>query len=198
MSCVFFSWISLKILAFSTHLFSFHDIFCVFLCSWKFLSSLEYWNICWLEYFLEILCMKILFCLCVGLIFIYLCHLDCYICFCNFWSIQLTALIIPHFFLELTRSNLSWLCYFWIYLYLNIFRNISSNGSQQSIRQMDPLENRLLLKSFIQFPKVSGYRWACSPSSCRVFHSIFLRSVLVRGSVVNLLIYLADQLLRGC
>jgi hypothetical protein len=96
--CVFFSWISLEILAFSTHLFSFHDYFCVFLCSFKFLCLLEYWNICWLEYFLEILCMKIQFCLYVGLIFIYLFHLDCYISFCNFWGIQLTAIIIPHFF----------------------------------------------------------------------------------------------------
>jgi len=96
--CVFFLRISPEILAFSAHLFSFHDILCVFLCSFKFLCFLEYWNICLLEYFLEILCMKILFCLCVGLIFIYMCHLDCYICFCNFWGIQLTTVIILYFF----------------------------------------------------------------------------------------------------
>jgi hypothetical protein len=64
--CVFLSWISPKILAFSEHLFSFHDILCVFLCSFKFLCFLEYWNICWLEYFLEILCMKIIFYLSVN------------------------------------------------------------------------------------------------------------------------------------
>jgi hypothetical protein len=37
-----------------------------------------------------------------------------------------------------------------------------------------------------------------SPCSCRTFRNISLKSVLVRGSVVNLLFYLADQLLRGC
>jgi hypothetical protein len=31
-----------RFLAFSTHLFSFHDILCVFLCSFKFLCFLEY------------------------------------------------------------------------------------------------------------------------------------------------------------
>jgi hypothetical protein len=36
------------------------------------------------------------------------------------------------------------------------------------------------------------------PSSCIAFRSISLRSASVRDSVVNLLIYLADQLLRGC
>jgi hypothetical protein len=39
-----------------------------------------------LGYFLEIVCMKILFCLCVGLIVIYLSHLDCDLCFCNSWA----------------------------------------------------------------------------------------------------------------
>jgi len=33
---------------------------------------------------------------------------------------------------------------------------------------------------------------SCSPYSCRVFRSISLRFVLVRGSVVNLHLYLAD------
>jgi hypothetical protein len=93
--CVFLSQISPEILAFSAYLFSFHNILRVFLCFFKFLCFLEYWNICWLEYFLEILCMKILFCLCIELIF--LGHLDCYICLCNF-GIQLTAVIIRHCF----------------------------------------------------------------------------------------------------
>jgi hypothetical protein len=39
-----------------------------------------------IEIFFEILCMKILFCLCVGLILIYLGHLDCDPCFCNTWA----------------------------------------------------------------------------------------------------------------
>jgi len=67
--CVFLSRISHEILAFCTHLFLFRGNFLVFLCSFKFLYFLEYWNNCWLEYFLEILCMKIIFCLSVGLIF---------------------------------------------------------------------------------------------------------------------------------
>jgi hypothetical protein len=40
--CVFISQISLEILAFSAHLFSFHDILRVFLCSFKFLCFSEY------------------------------------------------------------------------------------------------------------------------------------------------------------
>jgi hypothetical protein len=39
-----------------------------------------------LEYSLEIVCMKILLCLCVGLILIYLSHLDSDLCFCNTWA----------------------------------------------------------------------------------------------------------------
>jgi hypothetical protein len=37
-----------------------------------------------------------------------------------------------------------------------------------------------------------------SSHSCRALRSISLKSVSVRGSVVNLLYYLPDQLLRGC
>jgi hypothetical protein len=37
---------------------------------------------------------------------------------------------------------------------------------------MDPLENWQLLKSDVQIPKVSGLRWAFSPSSCKAFRSI--------------------------
>jgi len=49
---------------------------------------------------------------------------------------------------------------------------MSSNSFQRNIWQMDPLENWPLLKSNVQIPKVSGLRWAFSPSSCRAFHSI--------------------------
>jgi hypothetical protein len=49
---------------------------------------------------------------------------------------------------------------------------MSSTSSQQNIWQMDPLENWLLLKSDGQIPKVSGLRWAFSPSSCRTICSI--------------------------
>jgi hypothetical protein len=154
-------------LAFSAHLFSFLDILYVFLCSFKFLCFLEYWNI-FLRY-----CAWKSYSVCVGLIFIYLSHFDCYICLCIF-GIQLIAVIIPHCFRELIGSNLSWLWYFWKYFYSNIFRNMSANGSQHNVRQMDHLENRLLLKSYAQIPRVPGFRWAFSSSSCRAFHSIFL------------------------
>jgi hypothetical protein len=40
----------------------------------------------------------------------------------HFLGIQLTTVIIPHFFLELTGSNLSWCCYFWIYFCLILFQ----------------------------------------------------------------------------
>jgi len=36
------------------------------------------------------------------------------------------------------------------------------------------------------FPKVSGFGWALPPRSCKAFCSISLRSVSVRGSIVNL------------
>jgi len=184
MLCVFLTDFS-KILAFSAHLFSFHDIFCVFLYSFKLLCLLEYWNIflrycAWKSYYVYVL--------------------GWYLYICAIWIAIFAFVILRHpidsrhnitFFLEITRFNLSWWWYFWIYFYLNLFRNMSSNSTQQSVRQMDPLENRLLLNSYIQYPKFSWFRWACSLSSCKAFHSIFLKSVSVRGSVVNLLIYLA-------
>jgi hypothetical protein len=64
MFCVFLADLFFDILAFFAHLFSFHDIYCIFLYSFKFLCVSEYWNIWRLEYSLEILCIKILFCLC--------------------------------------------------------------------------------------------------------------------------------------
>jgi hypothetical protein len=85
-----------------------------------------------LAYFLEIVCMKILFCLCVGLILIYL----------VIWIAIFTFVILEHpidschnttFFLGLTGSNVSLWCYFWKYLYLNLFRNMSSSSSQHNI-----------------------------------------------------------------
>jgi hypothetical protein len=49
-----------------------------------------------------------------------------------------------------------------------------------------------------KFPKVSGFEMSFFTSSCIAFRSILLRFVSARGSVVNLLFYLADQLLIGC
>jgi hypothetical protein len=36
-------------------------------------------------------------------------------------------------------------------------RNMTASSSQHNVQQMDPLENRLLLKSYAQIPKVSGF-----------------------------------------
>jgi hypothetical protein len=121
-----------------------------------------------LGYSLEIVCMKILLCLCVGLILIN-------------WIAIFIFVILGHsinschnttFFLGLTKSNISLRCYFWKYICLNLFRNMSSSSSQHNIWQMDPLENWLLLKSDVQIPKVSRLRWVFYPSSCRAFRSI--------------------------
>jgi len=115
MTCsVFFSRISFEILAFSEHLFSFHDILCIFLCSCKFLCFLEYWNICWLEYVFEIMCMKIIVCLCGGFVLIYLWLTDCCFTCVNCFGIHLTG------------SNLSWWWYFWKYICLNFLQEYVS------------------------------------------------------------------------
>jgi hypothetical protein len=93
-----------------------------------------------LGYFLEIVCMKILFCLCVGLILIYIWVI---------WNVIFAFVILGHpidschnttFFLGLTGSNISLWCYFWKYFCLNLFRNMSSSSSQHNIWQMDPFE----------------------------------------------------------
>jgi len=120
-----------------------------------------------LGYFLEIVCMKILLCLCVGLIFIYLCLWVAALLIFLF-GIHLTVVLNTTLFLELTGSNgifgsiSGW---FW-------FRNMTSSGSQHNVWQIDPLENWLLLKLDIQIPKVSRLRWAFPRSSCRAFRSI--------------------------
>jgi len=93
-----------------------------------------------LGYFLEIVCMKIILCLCVGLILIYQ----------VIWIEIFAFVILGHpidschnttFFLGLTRSNISLWCYFWKYFYLNLFRNMWSSDSQHSVQHMNPLEN---------------------------------------------------------
>jgi hypothetical protein len=55
----------------------------VILLSFCTFRILEYF----LGYLLEIVCMKILFCWCVGLILIYLGHLDCDLCFVILWNL---------------------------------------------------------------------------------------------------------------
>jgi hypothetical protein len=60
---------------------------------------------------------------------------------------------------------------------------MSSNGSQQSVKQMDPLQKRLLLKSYVQNPKVWGFRWAFPLAHAAPLLQIYTS--------------LADQLTRG-
>jgi hypothetical protein len=81
----------------SLHISSHPMIFIVFsiiLLSFCAFRILEYL----LGYFLEIECMEILLCLCVGWILLYLCYLDCYICLCNSCASKLQVVIIPHSF----------------------------------------------------------------------------------------------------
>jgi hypothetical protein len=65
-----------------------------------------------LAYFLEIVCMKILLCLCVRLILIYLGHLDCDLCIFVILGHPIDSCHNTTFFLGLTGSNISLWCYF--------------------------------------------------------------------------------------
>jgi len=121
-----------------------------------------------LGYFLEIMCMKIIFCQCAGLIF-YALWIAALLIF--FFGIHLTAVLNTTLFLELTGSNgifgdfSGW---FW-------FRNMTSSGSQHNVWQMDPLENWLLL-SDVQNSKgfrIKDERFLFFWATCRLF-SIFL------------------------
>jgi hypothetical protein len=68
-------WHSLHI---SSHpmIFNVSSVILLSFCAFRILEYL-------LGYFLEMVCMKILLCLCVGLILIYMGNLDCDLCFCN-------------------------------------------------------------------------------------------------------------------
>jgi hypothetical protein len=126
-----------------------------------------------LGYFLEIGCTKILFCQCAGLIF-YALWITALLIF--FFGIHLTSVLNTTLFLELIGSNgifgdiSDW-----------FFRNTTSNGSQHSDWQMHPLENWLLLKSDVQFPKVLGFdTWRISLfwAICRRFSTFLLFWIL--------------------
>jgi hypothetical protein len=71
-------WHSLHI---SSHpmIFVVSSVILLSFCAFRILEYL-------LGYFLEIVCMKILLCLYVGLILICMGHLDCDLCFCNSWA----------------------------------------------------------------------------------------------------------------
>jgi hypothetical protein len=120
--------------------------------------------------------MKILFCLCAGLIF-YALLID--VLLIVLFGIHLTAVLNTTLCLELTGSNgifgdiSDW---FWL-------RNTTSSGSQHSDWKMHPLENWLLLKSDVQFPKVLGFdTWRISVplfwATCRLFSILLLLWIL--------------------
>jgi hypothetical protein len=71
-------WHSLHI---SSHpmIFIVSSVILLSFCAFRILEYL-------VRYFLEIVCMEILFYLCFGLILVYLGHLDCNPCFCNSWA----------------------------------------------------------------------------------------------------------------
>jgi len=153
---------------------------------------LEYWNICW-DIFLEILCMKIIFCLCAGLIF-YAFWIAALLIF--LFGIHLIAVLNTTLCMELTGSNgifgdiSDW-----------FFRNMTSSGSQHSDWQMHPLENWLLLKSDVQFPKVLGFDtwrifvplcWA----TCRLFSILLLLWILESFLSVDIITLFTLVLLR--
>jgi hypothetical protein len=113
-------WHSLHI---SSHpmIFIVSSVILLSFCAFRILEYL-------LGYFFEIVCMKILFCLCVGLILIYL----------VIWTAIFVFVSLGHpidschnttFFLGLTGSNISLWCYFWKYFCLNLFKNMSSSSS---------------------------------------------------------------------
>jgi hypothetical protein len=131
-------WHSLHI---SSHpmIFIVSSVILLSFCAFRILEYL-------LRYYLEIVCMKILLCLCVGW----------YWYICVIWIAIFAFVILGHpidschnttFFLGLTGYNISLWCYFWKYFYLNLFRNMSSCNSQHNIWQMDPLENWPLVTS---------------------------------------------------
>jgi hypothetical protein len=63
---------------------------------------------------------------------------------------------------------------------------------------MDPLENKTVVQVICsKLPRVLGFKMNFFPQLMQRLLKHSLRSASVRRSVVNLLIYLADQLLRG-
>jgi hypothetical protein len=100
--CVFFSRISPEILAFSGRFFSFNGICCIFLCSFRFLCFIEYWN-----FFLRYCTWKSCYVCVLGWSwYIYPLWIDALlICF---FGIHLTAIINTILFLELIGSDFSW------------------------------------------------------------------------------------------
>jgi hypothetical protein len=175
-------WHSLHI---SSHpmIFIVSSIILLSFCAFRILEYL-------LGYFLEIGCMKIIFCQCAGLIF-YALWIAALLIF--FFGIHLTAILNTTLFLELIGSNgifgdnSDW-----------FFRNMTS---QHSDWQMHPLENWLLLKSDVQFPKVLGFdTWRISVplfwATCRLFSIHLLLWILESFFSVDIITLFTLVLLR--
>jgi hypothetical protein len=132
---------------------------------------LEYWNICRLGYFLEILCMKILFYLCAGQILIYLCLMNSCIAYIFLWH-PFDSCHNTTFFLGLTGSNISLWCYFWKYFCLNFFSRICNPAAPSTISDRWILWKTDCWSRMFNFQSSWDLRWAFSPSSYRAFRSI--------------------------
>jgi hypothetical protein len=78
------------------------------------------------------------------------------------------------FFLELTGSNIFLWCYFWIDFCLNLFRNMSSSGSQHSVRQKALWKTNCCWSRMFKFQRSQDLD-ELFPSSCRAFRSILLQ-----------------------
>jgi hypothetical protein len=85
-------------------IFTVSSVILLSLCAFRILEYL-------LGYFLEIVCIKILLCLCVGLILIYLCLMSSCIAYISLWH-PFDSFHNTTFFLGLTGSNISLWCYF--------------------------------------------------------------------------------------
>jgi hypothetical protein len=125
---------------------------------------LEYWNICWLGYFLEILCMKNLFCICAGLILIYLCLINCCIAYIFLWD----PFDKRHKYHIVFGTNR--ILFFLVMVFLEIFLFNLGSGICHPVAPSTVFDKWIFWKSdccwshiFI-FPNVSGFRWALPPA----------------------------------
>jgi hypothetical protein len=125
---------------------------------------LEYWNICWLGYFLEILCMKNLLCLCARLILIYLYLMNCCIAYMFLWH----SFDSRHKYHIVFGTNRIW--FFLEIVFLEIFLFNLGSGIWRLAAPSTVFDRWIFWKTdccwshmFI-FPNVSGVRWAFPPA----------------------------------
>jgi hypothetical protein len=128
---------------------------------------LEYWNICWLWYFLKILCMKNLLCLCAGLILIYLWLMNCCIDYMFLWH----SFDSLHKYHIVFRTNRIW--FFLVIVFLEIILLNLGSGIWYPAAPSTVFHRWIFWKTdccwshlFI-FPKVSGVSWALPPTHAK-------------------------------